>query len=180
MPPETVPGCPVPHRNAPPGRSPLFAPVAPVTPKQSEVLALLVGGASFTQAAAVAGVDRATVYRWRKYDANFIASLNAAIRDIDEARRQNLKLLAGEATRTVGRLIRSRRTPVAVKARLCMQVIELVETDPTPPGPDDPNAIKAEIGKGLNPLSLTGRHNRDNVDYYNRYSKGLLDPEGSV
>jgi hypothetical protein len=144
MPKEMVPKGDDSRRNAT-----VFGPVVPLSsPKQAEALTLLVAGRSPTAAAQAVGVDRATVYRWMKYDAAFIASYNAAVRELDEVRRQGLRLLAGESIQVVRRMMKSRKTPPAIRARLALEVIRLAEGTPEP-GTDDPEEAKGQVVKAL-------------------------------
>jgi hypothetical protein len=144
MPKEMVPKGDDSRRNAT-----VFGPVVPLSsPKQAEALTLLVAGRSPTAAAQAVGVDRATVYRWMKYDAAFIASYNAAVRELDEVRRQGLRLLAGESIQVVRRMMKSRKTPPAIRARLALEVIRLAEGMPEA-GSDDLDDAKAHVGKAL-------------------------------
>lgn len=48
-----------------------------LAPKQVAALAVIASGGTLSAAAAAGGVDRATLYRWRKEDPQFIAALNA-------------------------------------------------------------------------------------------------------
>jgi len=48
-----------------------------LAPRQVAALAVIASGGTLSAAAAAGGVDRATLYRWRKEDPQFIAALNA-------------------------------------------------------------------------------------------------------
>lgn len=48
-----------------------------LAPRQVAALSVIASGGTLSAAAAAGGVDRATLYRWRKEDPQFIAALNA-------------------------------------------------------------------------------------------------------
>src|SRR6516164_5845206 len=62
-------------------------------PVQEIALTALLAGRPITEAAAVAGCHRSTVYRWLQDDSLFVARLNASRREIaDQARAELLAL----------------------------------------------------------------------------------------
>lgn len=77
-----------------------------VSPAQAKALEALLEGASITDAAAAAGVDRGTLHRWRRNDFAFQAELNAGRKDLRQAIAHRLERLANDATQCVGKAVR--------------------------------------------------------------------------
>lgn len=86
------------------------------SPAQLRAIEALALGATFAAAAEAAGVDRTTVYRWRRDDAAFVAGLNRALRDRADAMRAELEGLAAEAVETIRQLMRSGSEGVRLRA----------------------------------------------------------------
>ena len=103
---------------------------------QVRALAVIVRGGAIAEAAAAAGVDRATLYRWRKSDAQFIAALNAWRQEQQLHAKDRLLGLASAATDAVaGTLARG-------DGRLGMRVLkELACTGTGPTEPTDPARV---------------------------------------
>ena len=72
---------------------------------QQTALAALKGGKSFPQAAEVAGVSRATVYRWVQTDPRFRAAYNQWQRDQAESARARVLGLADKAVEVVDKAL---------------------------------------------------------------------------
>jgi DNA-binding CsgD family transcriptional regulator len=75
--------------------------VAEITPEQERALALMSNGKTAKEAAAGAGVSRATLYRWLRDDPAFVAAWNAWQRDQRQATRAQLLGMTGEAVDAV-------------------------------------------------------------------------------
>lgn len=101
------PGCTTMQRDATPDDP---------SPTQLKAIEALAAGATYGAAAAAAGVDRATLYRWRRDDAAFIAGLNRALRDRADAMRAELRGLASEAVETIRELMRGGPEGVRLRA----------------------------------------------------------------
>ncbi len=65
--------------------------------QQARAVVGLLGGLSITEAAKVAGVNRATVHRWLKDDFSFQAAVNRGRRELREALQSRLMNLAEDA-----------------------------------------------------------------------------------
>src|SRR4051812_40314262 len=70
---------------------------AEITPEQERAIGLMARGKTAKEAAAGAGVSRATLYRWMRDDAAFVAAWNAWQRDQRQATRTQLLGMTGEA-----------------------------------------------------------------------------------
>ncbi len=113
-----------------------------LSPSQTIALEALLAGKTNTAAAAAAGVDRVTVYRWLKDDFAFQAELNRGRRELREATIGNLQRLAAKAAVCVEKAIDQDDVKVALEV--------LKRFPPLALGPiesDDPAelALKAEV-----------------------------------
>jgi hypothetical protein len=70
------------------------ATLEPLTPIQETAIASLLAGKTVTDAAADAGVDRATVHRWLREHFGFRAALNAGRRELRKSVQTRLERLA--------------------------------------------------------------------------------------
>src|ERR671918_1254153 len=91
---------------------------------QIAVIAAISSGATITEAALKAGIDRSTIHLWLKQDAVFVAELNRAKLEQLEALHSSLRSLAGEATRTLLELLTASETPPAIRLREAIAVIQ--------------------------------------------------------
>ncbi len=73
------------------------------SPAQMGAIEALARGATVTNAAAAAGVDRTTVHRWLRDGPEFIAELNRTRLEMADGIRGELRALAADAVRKVGR-----------------------------------------------------------------------------
>jgi hypothetical protein len=93
--------------NWPPAEAPYYAhpgdppAVARLSSAQTAALRALVAGKSLNQAAADAGVDRTTLYRWRTHDPDFIEALADWRVDIDSYCRDRMMAIADDAIEAV-------------------------------------------------------------------------------
>jgi hypothetical protein len=108
----------------------------------------LLAGRSKTEAARTAGVDRTTIHTWLKKDPAFRAFFNSARRELIHQLEQRQLLVAALALRTQERLLRSRKTPAAVKAKVAADILSRLPHEVT--GPDTVetavNTIAGELG----------------------------------
>lgn len=78
-----------------------------LSPTQLAAIAALVGGASVTDAAGRAGIDRTTLHRWMSGDAAFVATLNLTKREALDAIRGDLRSAVVDAARVIRELFMS-------------------------------------------------------------------------
>ena len=95
-----------------------------LTPKQIEVIEALASGASVTDAARGAGVDRSTVYLWMRNGGNFEAELNLARRECADTMRARLRELAEDAVKAVRELMTDTDVSAAVRLRAALSVLQ--------------------------------------------------------
>ena len=105
-----------------------------LAPAQRLALNALIGGATMTDAARAAGVDRSTVYRWLDGVPGFVAELNRGRLEQAQTLRAELRGLATDAVRTLRELVTSDATGEAVRLRAALAVLQAV-------GADTPEAI---------------------------------------
>jgi hypothetical protein len=114
-----------------------------LTPNQLKAIEALMRGASISGAAAAAGVDRTTVHRWLRDDVEFLAAYNAARRDLADGIQGELRGLAGDAVRTIRKVMRSPKSPAAVRLKAALTVLETMGGMVTESiGPTDADAIR--------------------------------------
>lgn len=97
-----------------------------LTPKQIEVIEALVVGASVTDAAKRAGVDRSTVYLWMREETDFKVQLMLARRDCADTMRARLRELADDAVKTVQEVLSSKEVSAAVRLKAALAVLQSV------------------------------------------------------
>lgn len=107
---------------------------------QLEVIRSFIGGASVTDAAAKAAVDRTTVHRWQKSDFAFQASLNRGKQELwDSIEHQRLRI-ARAAADTVLEALPDGDVKTALAVLKSMGAL----SERTPPyGSDDPTELEA-------------------------------------
>ena len=109
-----------------------------LSPSQITAIAAITSGATITEAASKAGIDRSTIHLWLKQDAVFVAELNRAKLDQLETLHAELRSLAGEATHTLRELLTTPETPPAIRLRAAIAVIQAVGgMEPEKIGPTD-------------------------------------------
>ena len=92
-------------------------------PKQLEVIEALASGASVTDAAKRAGVDRTTIYHWRKASSDFETQLALARRECADTLRARLRELADDALKTVRETMTSPEISPAVRLKAALSVL---------------------------------------------------------
>ena len=122
----------------------------PLTPAQETAIAALLAGKTITDAAADAGVDRATVHRWLREDFTFTAAFNAGRRELREGVQTRLERLAEKAAAAVERAIDNGDVKAALEILKGLQVLA-----PVPMGSEDPGEL-AEDDR-LKALEQAGR-----------------------
>ena len=105
---------------------------------QLAALDLLLAGKSVTEAAAVVGVVRETVSRWRNTDPAFQAAYNAALQSAYEGATARLLEARGKALDRLATLLDSEDEATALKAAAALLRVPVVE----PKGRTDPAAIE--------------------------------------
>ena len=101
-------------------------------------------GQSPTAAANLAGVDRATVYRWRKADLHFIAALNACQREVHQTTGDYLLSGLQQAAKNVLESVRQGNVSVSLKLLKAMDALK-----PTPPGHDTAELVRQHLQRVL-------------------------------
>jgi hypothetical protein len=116
-----------------------------LTVPQVSAIVQFVDGSNVTAAAAAVGVDRATVYRWMADNPAFVAALNLAKQEALQAVRNEIRIGASEAVRTVRDLITHPASGVSTRLRAALALIDRVGASlPEAIGPTDPQSIAAE------------------------------------
>ena len=95
-----------------------------LSPNQLAAIAALVNGASVTDAAKRAGVDRTTLHRWRSGDSRFVAELNRAKQEALDAVRGEMRNALADAAKVVRELITSADTPPSIRLRASLALLE--------------------------------------------------------
>jgi len=96
--------------------------------KQELALTQLVFGGGIAQAARVAGVDRATIYRWLREDPAFARQIRAARHDAHEAAWLELIGVAPAALQVVKYAIDDEDVGAALKVAQAMRLLHRLET----------------------------------------------------
>ena len=105
-------------------------------PRQVAALAVIASGGTLSAAAAAGGVDRATLYRWRRDDAQFIAALNAWRGEQILHAKDRLLGMAQAASDAIGAELANGN------GRLGLRVLtELGCSEPGPTQPTDPAKV---------------------------------------
>ncbi len=106
---------------------------------QATAVEALLAGKTITAAAAAAGVDRATVHRWRKDDFAFQAELNSGRRELRSAAFGNLERLAAKAADCLEKALDQGDVKAALEV---LKRLQLFALDPI--GSEDPAELAAE------------------------------------
>ena len=152
---------------------------------QVRALTVIVRGGSLMEAAAAAGVDRTTLYRWRKEDAQFIAALNAWRHEQQLHAKDRLLGLATAATDAVAGTLAGgdgRLGLRVLKELACTGTGPTQPTDPARVFGKDPNAPKSEVEQWYELLFRTIKelphHLRDRAPEMIRIGHRYLNPTG--
>ena len=95
-----------------------------VTTKQIEVIEALASGASVTEAANRAGVNRTTIYLWMKASGEFETQLALARRECADTMRARLRGLADDAVKIVEQTMTGTEISPAVRLRAALAVFQ--------------------------------------------------------
>ncbi len=104
-----------------------------LTPVQRQAIESLARGSSFKSAAADAGIDRKTLYRWLHDDHSFRAAYYTWKAEIQESARARLLSLADAAVDAMGHAVHQRDARVAQALLKGLSILS-----PNAPGPEDP------------------------------------------
>ncbi len=113
-----------------------------ISPAQAATVEAMLAGKTVSDAAAAAGVSRATVHRWLKDDFAFQAELNRGRREIRRTAFGNLERLAAKAAECLEKAIDQGNVKAALEVLKRLQLFA-----PSRIGSDDPAelAVEAEI-----------------------------------
>lgn len=106
-----------------------------ISPVQQTVISRLLAGESVTASCAAAGVHRSSFHRWQADDPAFVLALNAQRNELNEAIRNGLLALAGEAVNTIGEVMRDANQPGATRVKAAAAVLDRLGRDPPKAGP---------------------------------------------
>jgi hypothetical protein len=107
---------------------------------QATALDCLMLGATVTDAAQAAGVDRTTVHRWRS-EPVFAAAFNSRLEELRAAAHARLERIAECAARTVEEAVASGDVKAALAV---LRGVGLLRGAATALGPTDPERLRAE------------------------------------
>jgi len=118
-----------------------YAPPPPiVSPRQQQALQALLTGATDTEAAETANVTRETVNRWRHRDANFVAALNKARKDLSQGFHNGLRALLPDALAALREGLRSES--ISLRIRVAETLIRALRTLGESDGSTNPEFIR--------------------------------------
>ena len=104
-----------------------------MSPKQRAALTVLVGGASYAEAARQVGVRRETVSQWANHHAAFKVELARQQGNLRRTVRQTLEVAAADSVEALHEIVRSdpnSRTRVAAAKAILGLVADLAEKEP--------------------------------------------------
>jgi len=129
------------HETALDERLGAYAPPPPsITPRQQQALQALLTGATDTEAADTANVTRETVNRWRHRDADFIASLAEARRDLSQDFRDGLRALLPDVLAALRDGLADAN--INTRLRVASTLLRSLDQVGEPAGPSNPKAIR--------------------------------------
>ncbi len=122
-----------------------YAPLqrAGLTVAQENAIDALVSGKTDTEAAALVGVNRVTVTRWRLYSPTFMAALNVRRAEVWSVGAAQLRALIPKAIGVLASELEDTESPNRIKAAL--ELLRLVPLTPPVIGPADPEEIVRRI-----------------------------------
>src|SRR5919106_5592654 len=113
---------------------------------QITAFAAITSGATLTEAASKAGIDRSTIYLWLKQDAAFVAELNRAKLEQLQVVKDELRALAVDATRTLRDLLTAPEMPPTIRLRAAVVVLQAVGgLEPEKIGPTDAGEVQYNL-----------------------------------
>lgn len=114
-------------------------------PKQREALDALLSGASMTEAAATAGVHRATLHNWCRENTIF----RAALRDAQSQKAQivldGFRDATAKALETIESIMTDPQAPAAVRLRAATLIIQAVAKSDPYTQPAEPRLTTATV-----------------------------------
>ena len=96
-----------------------------LTVTQQKAIQLLLSGSTVTAAARELGIDRTTIYVWRRSHPHFSCVLNRAQSVQQQAFEGDLQDLAAAALDSVREILPSPQTPVAIRLRAAQAILNL-------------------------------------------------------
>lgn len=115
-----------------------------MTDQQMKAIDSLVSGTTKTEAAAAAGCDRVTLWRWLTNDANFVAALNDRRNDLYEAGAMRLRNLAGQAIDVLETLLDSDNEGLRLRAAVSILKSVALSDLQQPKGETDPEILEKD------------------------------------
>jgi hypothetical protein len=116
-----------------------------LTVVQIQCVQTLMTGATITDAAKTAGIDRATIYRWLKTDAMFTTELNRLKAERLEAVQSEFRGLLSTAVTTVGALMTDTGVHPGTRLRAALAVVDRAGgIQPDSIGPVDVEEVKLD------------------------------------
>ena len=97
-----------------------------LTVAQLKALGPLASGEAISHVAEAAGVDRSTVYRWLKNDAEFVAEFNRRREESVGAIQSELRTLAREAVAVLREILLDKNAPSSVRLRAALALLRSV------------------------------------------------------
>ena len=137
-----------------------------LTVTQQKAIQLLLSGATVTAAARELGIDRTTIYVWRRSHPHFSSILKRAQSVQQQAFEGDLQDLAAAALDSVREILTSPQTPVAIRLRAAQAILNLA-TRPhhqsAPPSvPDEEMSEALEAAAAPEPPAMTNqRHSTE-------------------
>jgi hypothetical protein len=115
--------------------------------QQMEALEMIAKGESFGDIARELNVDRGTIYRWRTYDANFIAALNQWRGNVQSEVRDRLTAIAENATNSLKKNIDGGDSKMEIRLLEKMGYVKPGATYPVDPYAIFGNGVEDETGR---------------------------------
>lgn len=101
-----------------------------LSPKQLQVLSSLLSGASITAAARSAGIDRSTIYDWKR-QRPFQDALTALVKERAESIREDFISLATDALGAVRSLLSDETAPPSIRLKAALNIIDAATQQPS-------------------------------------------------
>jgi hypothetical protein len=110
--------------------------------KQQLAITALLGGASQSAAAEAAGVDRSTLYRWMKRDAEFVAAYNRVMHDHYDAIHARMFQITNQMMETLEKLLARPFSTTSDRLRMISVGLQLRKQIMAQRAPDCPTDVK--------------------------------------
>jgi hypothetical protein len=120
-------------------------------PNQQKAVLALLAGATWTAAAHAAGVGRATIYRWRDENPQFVAVLNQLRAELAESVLAEVRAMGPRAVQVLKQLMVGRRVPAAVRLRAALEVLDALRDQRVGPA-DEEQARRSITQRKLLPI----------------------------